>query len=126
MTHSTLEVLKMRRQIIKWFLIWVCGCVIPIIGVNYFTSGFLPDTKFWQFVFLESLVFLNFIYLLIILKKIDSAFALGVVIVFWLANFISSRLFKEIDGRIQALQILAVLVVLNIIVNFIQRKSSPR
>lgn len=100
--------------------------MIPIIGIIYFTSGFLPDFKFWQFVILESLVFLNFIYLLIILKKIDSAIALGAVVVFLFVNFIYGQFYKEMDGRIQALQVLAVLIVLNIIVHFIQKKSSPR
>src|SRR5256885_7012352 len=117
----------MSRQIIKWFLIWFFGFVIPILlFIHYYFGYSLFDKEFWQLVFLESLVFLNFIYLCLLLKKIDLVYAISFATVFWFAGFLYMQIYKNIDSRIQSIQILAVLIVMTIVVRFILKKSSPR
>src|SRR3954463_11483965 len=110
----------MSRQIIKWFLIWFCLCVVPILLFIHFYSGFsVFDKEFMQPVILQSLVVLNLIYLTLLIKKIDLVYAVCFMMLFSLLCSLYVQFFNRIGDRMKFLQILIVEAVLTVIVHII-------
>lgn len=115
----------MSRQIIKWFLIWFCGVVTPILLYLHYSSGLSIFTKeFSQLLILESLVYLNLVYIVLLLNKIDLVYGLSFGMIIWLAGSLYVQFYKDIDGRLQLIHILIGEVVITITVHLLLKKRS--
>ena len=76
---------------------------------------------------LESFAVLNFIYIVLLLNKIDLVYGLSFALVFWSAAFVYIHFYRNVETRTQFLQILIVEVVITIIVRLLMKKRSlPR
>ena len=113
---------KMRREIIKKFILWFCLIMIPgVLFFHYYLK--LPlDMELFRLIILASFACLNFIYLFL---KLDKTYPIASIIfgvVFWFAGFIYLQVCKDIDVLTQFIHIIIALVSITIIVHFIQRK----
>ena len=116
----------MLRKLIILFLLCFCAFLTLTFLLNRYYSGLSLDMKILQILFLAALVCTNFIYLCLVLYKIDPLLILILVSIYYFVEFIYTRFYKDMDERLKFVYLLAVLIVTTIVVHFIRKKSSPR
>ena len=68
---------------------------------------------------------MNFTYLfLLLLKKVGLEAAIIFLLIFSFADYVYEDFYKDMDGRLQLLQLLVGLMVATIIIRFVLKKSS--
>lgn len=77
-------------------------------------------------IILSSFLCLNVLYLFFMLMKIDIAFALCFAILYSLASYAYTHLFKDMDVLTQILYIEIVLAVITVVLHFVLKKRSSK
>lgn len=116
----------MRKMIAIGFLIWLCAAVIPGLLFFHYYFGLSLNMEIFRMIILESFVCLNFFYLFFKLIKIHIAYGLILLILYWCADFIYGRFFKDMDLLTQPFQMEIALAVITIILHFVLKKRSSQ
>ena len=113
----------MARKILKTFTIWFCLIVVPIVVFSHFYLEVPLDMSLFRLIILASFACLNFIYLVLLLHKVDMVIAAAFATTFWFAGMIYMRVRQDIDPHTQFIHIIAVLAVITIVVRLLLKKS---
>lgn len=115
----------MRRQIIVGLILWLSVIVIPGSLFAHYYLEVQFSKELLQLGILGTLYFLNFTYLfLLLLNKVNAEAAVIFLLIFSFADFVYEKFYKDIDGRLQLLQLMVALMVATIVVRSVLKKSS--